>query len=346
MNGKNGKIFFSNKEPRVVGCKRFYYVLALHEESGALPLIKMYNFLIETFMPLVLNGDERIVKGSKIIFPHLVLKDILDSFEHIPRLYNLYDYGKVPLTQDQIDLLYYAGMTTLTLTGTKGFAGHYIGRYFCAEYNRVARELLQKAAGRGHTKAKDVLKFGTGRIDKQYLYYKDDNVECSANDLSMTISFKLQDETVEAYETMLNFLIGVLKQGFPVGFKINFNSKLKNYIPIRKLKKSQTNQFFQNCAAYPSLYPQMKQYIHLAMNRSIYYADAEDEQAVNSGGYAAFALGMANADSNLDIVEEFIADTDFEHALTSLDFVWAFIEKWGKDKKYEKVLAKYEYYFS
>ena len=296
--------------------------LDLLEEFGAQRLIEMYDTLIENA-----------VKFSALSR----VESIFMIFKYIHE-----GNSKSAFTQNQNDLLCYVGLKLITTSKDKKI---FTSSYNRTEYNRAGSDVLKYAAECGSAKAKEMLKFGLGKIDKQYLHYKDKNVECSANDITMIINFKLKEETVEAYAAMLKFLIEALEHDFPIGFEIRFNSKLKDYIPVRGLKKSKTNQFFQNCVAYPSLYPLMKQYIRLAMNGDVYYADAEEEEAVNIGGYATFALGMADAESNLDIVEEFFAETDLEHACTSRYFIRAFIKKWNKDKKYEKALETYKEYF-
>lgn len=211
----------------------------------------------------------------------------------------------------QLEFLCFIGLMALT---------HATDKYeFSAGTNT-----LKAAAERGSKLAKEIMKFGSGLIDKQYTHYKDKQIECIANDVNNTVEFKLKEESAEVYEKAVRFLTELLKQNFPEEYKIKFNSKVKNYIDT-DLKNSKTNNFFANAATYPEVYTALKEYARTAFNAYSYYCDASDEEAVSCGGYAAMALAFANPQLNSDIALEFLENSDFEHSITARYFVSDFL---------------------
>ncbi|MDR2188325.1 MAG: DUF6138 family protein [Azonexus sp.] len=182
---------------------------------------------------------------------------------------------------------------------------------------------LQTVAERGSKEARNILKFGSGLIASEITQYKDDLVTCNANDVTKIIDFKLKEESVDAYHAMLDYIIRLIKSGFPFDYAIKFNSREKNY--IQKLPKTKAQLFWNNCARYPALWPKMKEYVTIVIGDVRYYSD---EAAVPCGGYATFALVMASAD-NHDIMQTFMAQNDIEHSLAPDIFVLAYLEKYG-----------------
>lgn len=127
---------------------------------------------------------------------------------------------------------------------------------------------------------------------------------------------------------MIEFIIKLIKAGFPNEYTIKFNSKVKEFLPIPDLKKTKANNFWNNCAKYPALSPLMKEYVLTIMDSYDYYSDADSEEAVPVGGYAVFALGPADI-SNGDIVQEFMEQNDSEHSISPSWFVGEYIDKFG-----------------
>ncbi|MDR0779119.1 MAG: DUF6138 family protein [Pseudomonadales bacterium] len=185
-----------------------------------------------------------------------------------------------------------------------------------------AREALEAIAERGGRQARDVLKLGSGLIAPEVAQYSDDRVACNANDVTKVIDLRLKEESEAAYRAMLEYLIRLVGAGFPRDYSIQFNSKEKHYIP--KIPKTKAQIFWNNCARYPALWPRMKDYVEQVVSSGGYYSDAP----VPWGGYATFALGMANVD-NFDIIEKFMLHNDIEHSLVPDDFVLAYLEKHG-----------------
>ena len=192
------------------------------------------------------------------------------------------------------------------------------------EYRKEdGREALKVVASCGSKEAKNILKFGTGRIPPEIMTYKDDLVTCTANDVEKTINLKLKEESEGAYRAMIEYILRLINAGFPRNYTIKFNSKEKTY--IHGIEKTKAQVFWNNCARYPALWPLMKEYVRTVHDPLEYYSDAE---GVPLGGYAMFALGLADA-SNSDIVEEFMRENDEEHSDAPNYFVLAYVEKFG-----------------
>jgi len=199
-------------------------------------------------------------------------------------------------------------------------------------------DYLNRAAEMGYKKAKDILKFGTGQISQDIVQYKDELINCLANDIEKVVNIKIKEESAAVYRAVVEYLTRLLENGFPGDYNMKFNSKVKNYIPT-ELRKTKMNNFFANAAGYPEVYEALKEYARTAFDSYNYYSDAEDEEAVTCGGYAAMALALADPKGNLDIGLEFLAESDFEHAITSRYFVEDFIEL--LDDKGKKKVQKY-----
>lgn len=197
------------------------------------------------------------------------------------------------------------------------------------KYERqYGRDYLKTAGELGYKESKNILKFGTGQIPADTVQFKNKYVTCLGNDIDKVIDLKIKEECEEAYKSMVEFIIKLIKAGFPNEYSIKFNSKVKEFLPIPDLKKTKANTFWNNCAKYPALYPLMKEYAHTIMDSYDYYSDADCEQAVPVGGYAVFALGLADI-SNSDIVQEFMEQNDSEHSISPSWFVGEYIDKFG-----------------
>lgn len=193
---------------------------------------------------------------------------------------------------------------------------------------QYGRDYLKKAGELGYGEAKNILKFGTGQIPADTVQFKNKYVNCLGNDIDKVIDLKIKEECEEAYKSMIEFIIKLIKAGFPNEYTIKFNSKIKEFLPIPDLKKTKANNFWNNCAKYPALYPLMKEYARTIMDSYDYYSDADCEEAVPVGGYAVFALGLADI-SNGDIVQEFMEQNDSEHSISPSWFVGEYIDKFG-----------------
>ncbi|MDR2525075.1 MAG: DUF6138 family protein [Oscillospiraceae bacterium] len=188
------------------------------------------------------------------------------------------------------------------------------------------QDVLKKAEQLGSKEAKSILKFGTGQIAQEIMLYKDKLVSCTANDITKVIDLKLKEESEDAYRAMILYITRLIQANFPDEYKIKFNSKEKSFIP--GLPKTKNQQFWNNAARYPALWPLMKDYVRAILDPYDYYDDAEDEDAVPVGGWAVFALGLASAEND-DIVAEFMHQNDSEHSITPSYFVDEWLGKYG-----------------
>ncbi|MDR3158836.1 MAG: DUF6138 family protein [Zoogloeaceae bacterium] len=215
------------------------------------------------------------------------------------------------------------------------------------EYRQeTGRKYLQTLARRGSEEAKKLVESGSGKIAPDVLRCQDHLVTCAANDILNVVDLKTKEESEAAYRTMLDYLIRLIQAEFPKEYHLKFNSKEKTW--IRGIPKTPAQVFWNNCARYPALFPRMREYIRAIRISdgvagsdvvSEYYRDASDEAAVPVGGYAAFALGLADP-SHGDIVVEFMLHNDEEHALAPNHFVLAYFDKFGiHPENMEPVLA-------
>lgn len=275
------------------------------EEFGVDALKEMFRYLVEDSLD-----------RKKHRFDILTSR-IMDGFHNYTYKFNYRGSADKPFepTENMLELCSFLGMQML-LYGTDKYERDY------------GRSALKGAGELGYKKAKEILKFGTGTLPMEVVQYKNKQVTCIANDIDKVVDFKIKEESEEAYKAMLEFLVKLMQEDFPNEYSIKFNSKVKEFLPIPGLKNTKASQFWNNCAQYPALFPLMKEYVRTVMTPFDYYSDASDEQSVPVGGYATFALGLADA-ANSDIVEEFMAQNDDEHSITPSYFIGAYIQKFG-----------------
>ena len=117
------------------------------------------------------------------------------------------------VTEEQIDLYIYKALFQI--------------KYGTYSYDtKFACEDLKNAMNKYNSqKAKQYLEKGTGVLSDELIYYKDENLECKANDVLATIDIKIKNEIAKSYEKALNFIINLLTNGFPHSYAIKFSSK-------------------------------------------------------------------------------------------------------------------------
>jgi len=309
------------KELREI-CKQASELL---EEVAPSALIEMTDFLVEAAKKHY-NSEEQKIEDSKIIVG--AKSDMLLSWSISAicnEMISFSGYGsfwdKEISDNDEVKELICHVCVLLLIEDIEDFG------------TKFANYTLKKLAmDKKFQKAKDLLKFGTEKIERQYIYQKNALVECTANDIMQTVQFKVKEETSETYGVCIEFLIEALKHDFSGDFQIKINTKEKNFVPV-DLKKTKTNNFFANAAGYQELWEELKKYARQAFNDYLYYSDAEEEEAVSCGGYAAMALAMADPIKNFDIGFEFLEHSDFEHEITSRYFAEEFAEICKGDNK-------------
>ncbi len=200
-------------------------------------------------------------------------------------------------------------------------------RFACEDLERAAKEL-------GSEKAAMYLKKGTGNLPENIIHYKDDDIECDANDVFATINVKIKQESAAAYDKALDFIIALLKTNFPKSYQIKLSSKApKQFLNIKGIAKSSTHRFFAQALQYEELHPKLVAYAEAAMKESQYYTDAEDEEkSCMPGSYAVFGLGLIG-EEYFPLVSKYFELLDDEHQMVHKYFVSALIDRYGVNEK-------------
>ena len=200
-------------------------------------------------------------------------------------------------------------------------------RFACEDLERAAKEL-------GSEKAAMYLKKGTGNLPENIIHYKDDDIECDANDVLATINVKIKQESATAYDKALDFIIALLKTDFPKSYQIKLSSKApKQFLDIKGIAKSSTHRFFAQALQYEELHPKLVAYAEAAMKESQYYTDAEDEEkSCMPGSYAVFGLGLIG-EEYFPLVSKYFELLDDEHQMVHKYFVSALIDRYGVNEK-------------
>ncbi|MED4886059.1 DUF6138 family protein [Lysinibacillus fusiformis] len=186
-------------------------------------------------------------------------------------------------------------------------------------YLRLAKQL-------GSQQATEYLQNGSGRFESKR---KSAFFEGRANDILQTIDIQIKKEEEAAYREALHYMIHLLQEGFPKGYKMTLKTKVKNFLPLKKLAKSKLHQFFANCLAYPSLFPLLADYAQVAMKEYAWYQDVEpSEKSAMPGTYAVLGLGLYSQDY-FPLVQSYMSLVDSEHQSVQDSYGEAFIEAHG-----------------
>ena len=197
----------------------------------------------------------------------------------------------------------------------------------CEDLERAAKEL-------GSKKAAMYLKEGTGILPNDLIHYKDNDIECDANDVFAQISVKIKQESATAYDKALDFIITLLKADFPASYHIKFSSKApKQFLPIKGIEKSPTHRFFAQALQYEELRPKLVAYAEVAMKEFQWYNDVEEgEKSCMPGSYAVFGLGLIG-EEYFPLVTKYFSLLDDEHQMIHKYFVSALIDCYGVNEK-------------
>ena len=200
-------------------------------------------------------------------------------------------------------------------------------KFACEDLERAAKEL-------GSKKAVMYLKEGTGILPNALIDYKDNDIECDANDVFAQISVKIKQESATAYDKALDFIIALLKADFPASYHIKFSSKApKQFLPIKGIAKSPTHRFFAQALQYEELRSKLVAYAEVAMKEFQWYSDVEEgEKSCMPGSYAVFGLGLIG-EEYFPLVSQYFALLDDEHQMIHKYFVSALIDRYGVNEK-------------
>ena len=196
-------------------------------------------------------------------------------------------------------------------------------RFACEDLERAAKEL-------GSEKAAMYLKKGTGNLPENIIHYKDDDIECTANDVLATINVKIKQESAVAYDKALDFIIALLKTDFPRSYQIKLNSKApKLFLDIKGIAKSSTHRFFAQALQYEELHSKLVTYAEAAMKEFQWYNDVEEgEKSCMPGSYVVFGLGLIG-EEYFPLVSKYFELLDDEHQMVHKYFVSALIDRYG-----------------
>ena len=186
-------------------------------------------------------------------------------------------------------------------------------------------------------KAKQYLEKGSGTLADELIYYKDEDLECKANDIIARINIKINNEVATSYKKALDFIIILLNNGFPHSYSIKFSSKSeKVFLDIKGLAKSSTHRFFRRILDFPELYDKLENYAKIAMKKFEFYRDViedeDEDKRVLPGSYAVFGLVLCD-EKYFPLVEEYSSKVDFGHQLAYQYFIKAFIDKYGVSER-------------
>ena len=236
------------------------------------------------------------------------------------------------VTEEQIDLYIYKALFQLKYSRYK-------------DDTKYAYDDLKNAINKYNSqKAKQYLEKGTGILADKLIYYKDEDLECRANDVLVTINIKIDNEVATSYKKALDFIINLLNKGFPCGYTIKFFSKSKKeFLDIEELIKSSTHRFFRRILDFPELYNKLEIYAKTAMKSFEFYRDIENEddedKKVLSGSYAVFGLALYDK-KYFPLLKEYYSKLNDKYQLAHQYFIKAFIDRYGVNEKSLPLILK------
>ncbi|MGF7032437.1 hypothetical protein J2T17_003360 [Paenibacillus mucilaginosus] len=219
------------------------------------------------------------------------------------------------------------------------YAAKLILRYGPSYSRSEGLAMLNWAVELGSARAQRLTKEGSGTFAKEDVSYRDELVECTANDVFAEAVITMKQETEESYANALRFLIRLVSLGFPKSYQIKLKSGVKQWLPMKGLAKSGTHRFFANALEYPGLHPLLEEYARAAMEPFEWYADAEGEAGCMPGSYAVFGLGLADR-AYSPLVEQYMEKVDQEHQSVQNHFTVAWAERHGVNEETIPTLVK------
>lgn len=286
----------------------------------------LFNFnLMEYFEKDLIELIEKISQVMKSVKNRKLEKDFhyninLHLKEWVEKTFKKLEPEKI--TEGQLDLYIYKALWQIKY----GTYSHDV-RYGCDDLKNAMNNYNSQ-------KAKQYLEKGSGLLADELLYYKDENLECKANDITSIVNIKIKNEDIKSYEKALDFIINLLSNGFPHSYLIKFSSKSeKEFLDIKGLAKSLTHRFFRKILDFPELYDKLEIYAKTAMKEFELYQDVEEgEKSCLPGTYAIFGLGLYN-EKYFPLVQEYFSKVDDEHQLVHQYFIEKLIDRYGVTEK-------------
>lgn len=198
------------------------------------------------------------------------------------------------------------------------------------------QKYLELAVQLGSKQASDYLRIGSGLFASTY---RGERVEARNNDVTQTIEIRILSEEEAAYGEALDYIINLLRQGFPKAYNLKLKSSQKHVLPFKKLAKSKLHQFFANALIYPALFPKIAEYADTAMEEFAWYSDVEpSEKSAMPGTYAVLGLGLYSEDY-FPLVCRYMGLVDTEHQMVQDGYPQAFIEAHGVKAEHMPVIV-------
>ncbi|HEY1194386.1 DUF6138 family protein [Flavobacterium sp.] len=206
-----------------------------------------------------------------------------------------------------------------------------------ASYESVtANRYFDMVTELGSNEVAELKKNGTGKLPKELIEYKDNDLTAKANDVFATINIKLANDNEESYSKALTFINKLLQTDFPKSFEISFSSKGKELLPIKGLPKCGQNYLFAGAVKYQNLHKSILEYISLAKKEYQWYTNLEAENCAMPSTFAVLALGLQD-EKYFDTLIDYYQTVDEEHQSIQQKFTSVFLEKFGINEKSIKV---------
>ncbi|MFB9324541.1 DUF6138 family protein [Paenibacillus aurantiacus] len=185
---------------------------------------------------------------------------------------------------------------------------------------------LELAAQLGSEQATVYLKTGSGRFAAGH---EGTRMSGKANDILQTIEIRIHAEEEAAYREALEYISGLLREGFPKSYELKLKSAEKHWLPVANLAKSKLHQFFANALRYDALFPQLAAYAELAMEEFAWYGDVESgPKSIMPGTYAVMGLGLLSEDYG-PLVRRYMELVDSEHQSAQDGYAEAYVAQHG-----------------
>lgn len=205
-----------------------------------------------------------------------------------------------------------------------------------AEERDIPAAYFKLAVQLGSAQAEQYLKKGSGLVEHER---RSEVLHAQANDILMEIELHILSEEEEAYHQSLEYISDLLRQGFPCQYNLKLKNKVKTFLPIKGLAKSQLHRFFAACLQYPALYPGLAQYAELVMRPYAWYGDVEPgEKSAMPGTYAVLGLGLCSTDY-FPLLQRYMEQVDEEHQMAHHNYLEAFLEAHGAVPEWMPVMV-------
>ncbi len=200
---------------------------------------------------------------------------------------------------------------------------------FGASYESItAKDYLEIVNVLDPVEVQQLKQKGSGELNTNLTYYRDEQLECRANDAFGTIDIHAQDDSEQIYLKALTFINALLKTDFPRSFAINFESPSKHILSVPDLQLCGQHYLFAGAAQYANVHPLIVEYIELSSKKFEWYSNVDEEECAMPGTFAVFALAL-NDEKYFPVVEQYFKVVDDGHQSIQKHVTPVFVEKYG-----------------